>query len=70
MFDYDTKEKEHQNTRKSDLYSGATPHRTIKSDIARFSMLVSPVLNRSGFKITWPYASYIDIFIHPFFSIL
>jgi hypothetical protein len=28
MFDYDTKEKEHQNTRQSDLYSGATPRRT------------------------------------------
>jgi hypothetical protein len=28
MFDYDTKEKEHQNTRQSDLYSGATPPRT------------------------------------------
>jgi hypothetical protein len=27
MFDYDTKEKEHQNTRQSDLYSGATPPR-------------------------------------------
>jgi hypothetical protein len=26
--DYDTKEKEHQNTRQSDLYSGATPSRT------------------------------------------
>jgi hypothetical protein len=25
MFYYDTKEKEHQNTRQSDLYSGATP---------------------------------------------
>jgi hypothetical protein len=25
MFDYDTKEKEHQNTRQSDWYSGATP---------------------------------------------
>jgi hypothetical protein len=25
MFDYDTKEKEHQNTRQSDLYSEATP---------------------------------------------
>jgi hypothetical protein len=25
MFDYDTEEKEHQNTRQSDLYSGATP---------------------------------------------
>jgi hypothetical protein len=24
MFDYDTIEKEHQNTRQSDLYSGAT----------------------------------------------
>jgi hypothetical protein len=24
MFDYDTKEKEHQNTRQSDLYSGAS----------------------------------------------
>jgi hypothetical protein len=28
MFDYDTKEKEHQNTRQSDSYSGATPPRT------------------------------------------
>jgi hypothetical protein len=28
MFDYDTKEKEHRNTRQSDLYSGATPPRT------------------------------------------
>jgi hypothetical protein len=28
MFDYDTKEKEHQNTRQSDLYSGATSPRT------------------------------------------
>jgi hypothetical protein len=28
MFDYDTKEKEHQKTRQSDLYSGATPPRT------------------------------------------
>jgi hypothetical protein len=28
MFDYDTKEKGHQNTRQSDLYSGATPSRT------------------------------------------
>jgi hypothetical protein len=28
MFDYDTKEKEHQSTRQSDLYSGATPPRT------------------------------------------
>jgi hypothetical protein len=28
MFDYDTKVKEHQNTRQSDLYSGATPPRT------------------------------------------
>jgi hypothetical protein len=27
MFDYDTKEKEHQNTRQSDLYLGATPPR-------------------------------------------
>jgi hypothetical protein len=26
-FDYDTKEKEHQNTRQSDKYSGATPPR-------------------------------------------
>jgi hypothetical protein len=25
MFDYDTKEKEHQNTRQSDKYSGARP---------------------------------------------
>jgi hypothetical protein len=25
MFDYDTKEKEHQNTRQSDKYSGAKP---------------------------------------------
>jgi hypothetical protein len=28
MFAYDTKEKEHQNTRQSDLYTGATPFRT------------------------------------------
>jgi hypothetical protein len=28
MFDYATKEKEHQNTRQSDLYSGTTPPRT------------------------------------------
>jgi hypothetical protein len=28
MFDYDTKEREHQNTQQSDLYSGATPPRT------------------------------------------
>jgi hypothetical protein len=28
MFDYDTKEKEHQNTRQSDLYSGLRPTRT------------------------------------------
>jgi hypothetical protein len=28
LFDYDTKEKEHQNTRQSDEYSGATPPRT------------------------------------------
>jgi hypothetical protein len=28
MFDYDTKEKEHQNTRQSDLYSGAMTPRT------------------------------------------
>jgi hypothetical protein len=28
MFVYDTKEKEHQNIRQSDLYSGATPPRT------------------------------------------
>jgi hypothetical protein len=27
MLDYDTKEKEHQNTRQSDLHSGATPPR-------------------------------------------
>jgi hypothetical protein len=25
MFDFDTKEREHQNTRQSDLYSGTTP---------------------------------------------
>jgi hypothetical protein len=25
VFDYDTKDKEHQNTRQSDLYSGAMP---------------------------------------------
>jgi hypothetical protein len=30
MFDYDTKEKEHQNTRQSDYYSGATPLVQIK----------------------------------------
>jgi hypothetical protein len=30
MFDYDTKEKEHQNTQQSDKYSGATPPRTNK----------------------------------------
>jgi hypothetical protein len=28
MFDFDTKEKEHQNTRQSDLFSGTTPPRT------------------------------------------
>jgi hypothetical protein len=28
MFDYDTKEKKHQNTRQSDLYSEAKPPRT------------------------------------------
>jgi hypothetical protein len=28
MFDYDTKEKEHRNTRQSDLYPGAMPPRT------------------------------------------
>jgi hypothetical protein len=28
MFDYDTKEKEHQNTRQSDFDSGAMPPRT------------------------------------------
>jgi hypothetical protein len=28
IFNNDTKEKEHQNTRQSDLYSGATPPRT------------------------------------------
>jgi hypothetical protein len=28
MFDYDTKEKEHQYTRQSESYSGATPPRT------------------------------------------
>jgi hypothetical protein len=28
MFDYDTKEKEDQNSRQSDFYSGATPPRT------------------------------------------
>jgi hypothetical protein len=28
IYDYDSKEKEHQNTRQSDLYSGASPSRT------------------------------------------
>jgi hypothetical protein len=28
VFDYDKKKKEHQNTRQSDLYSGAMPPRT------------------------------------------
>jgi hypothetical protein len=28
IFVYDTKEKDHQNTRQSDLHSGATPPRT------------------------------------------
>jgi hypothetical protein len=33
MIDYDTKEKEHQNTRRSDSYSWAMPPRTIQIDM-------------------------------------
>jgi hypothetical protein len=34
MFDFDTKEKEHQHTLQSDKYSGATPPRTCTNQIA------------------------------------
>jgi hypothetical protein len=37
MLDYDTKEKEHQNTRQSDKYSGATPSRTNQIGLFRCS---------------------------------
>jgi hypothetical protein len=39
MFDYATKEKEHQNTRQSDLYSGATPPRTNQIASSSFGAL-------------------------------
>jgi hypothetical protein len=41
MFDYDTKEKEHQNTRQSVLYSGAAhPHSLIKIHAVRLPTLL------------------------------
>jgi hypothetical protein len=46
MFDYDTEEKEHQNTRQSDLYSGATPPRTVPNQppyIISYIILVNKI---------------------------
>jgi hypothetical protein len=59
MFDYDTNEKKHQNTRQSDLYSGATPP-SYKSDslVCRCSFISD--ISHPLFTSVW-YIKYITI---------
>jgi hypothetical protein len=51
VFDYDTKEKEHQNTRQSDKYSGATPPRI--NQIASCIFLNFNLQHNSWVNLVW-----------------
>jgi hypothetical protein len=52
MFDYDIKEKEHQNTRQSDSYSGATPPRTNQIASCFDALSVTYTLVKIKFKLS------------------
>jgi hypothetical protein len=57
MSDYDTKEKEHQNTRQSDLYSGATPPRTNQIASCFGALSITCIINEKQFLTNLNYTS-------------